>query len=64
MFGKYDNCSNFWCGYKKDFEGYKYGSFLGGKDLMGEDLCVILEEVIWLFFFYDFVKKLVLVGLL
>ena len=61
-FGKHDNCSNSWCGYKKDPEGYKHGSLPGGKDLTGEDLRATLEEAIRPFLSHDSVKKLAPAG--
>lgn len=56
------HCSNSWCGYKKDPEGYKHGSLPGGKDLTGEDLRATLEEAIRPFLSHDSVKKLAPAG--
>ena len=61
-FGDHDKCSNSWCGYKKDPEGYKHGDLPGGRDLKGEDLRASLEDALRPFISEESAKKLAPAG--
>ena len=54
-FGDHSSCSEEWCGFFKDKENYKHKSLPYGKDLVGEDLRRILENV---FERYAYAEKL------
>ena len=43
-FGKYENCNESWCQYKKDPVNYKHNELPFGKDLHGDALEKVLNE--------------------